>query len=191
MPNWCFNYIDIKTKDAKTAEALFRDIEKWTSKEYVTSDFGEMWLGNILGNSGLDKDPAHSDIRCRGHIDDFSVQGDTVNIQTESAWGPAIAMWFMVVDELYPDSTVTYTAEETGCGLFWTNNKELTDKYIIDSCNEELESDWDGLTKEQLVKTLQEFLNTKETNVDKLISLADDEEVYVHQYEFVDDIDDL
>ncbi len=191
MPNWCFNEIRIKTKDKKTAASLFQDIEKWTSKEFVPSDFGNMWLGNILGNSGLDLDPVHSKIRCRGYIDEFLLEEDTVCIRTESAWSPSVKMWQLVVDEMYPDSEITYTAEENNNDIFWTNDKDLAGRYIIDSSNDKLESDWDGVSKENVIKILQDFLITNESDIDELIDLANEEDVYIHQYEFVDDINDL
>ena len=188
MPNWCFNNITIKTKDEKTAEALFKNIEEWTSKEFVPSDFGKMWLGNILGNSGIDKDPGHSDVHCRGRICDYDIQGDTVTLQTESAWDPAISMWFLLIDEMYPGSEVTYTAEESSCDIYWTNDKEVDGTYIIDSSNDELESEWE-VSKENTVKILQKFLSTDESDIEKLIDLAEEEDVNVHKYEFVNDPD--
>lgn len=133
MPNWCYTNINIKCNSEKEAKALHDKIEKWTSVNYCENGFGFNWLGNIVGNSGIDdrKDGNDFSVCCRGSLIylDITDIGDELIIDMETAWIPMLQMWKRICDKHLPSGyDIKYSAEETGCELYETNIQELIDE---------------------------------------------------------------
>lgn len=188
MPNWCLNRINIICKDNEVLTELKNKIEFWTSFNYCENGFGLDWLGNIVGNSGLDNNEnGDFSIRCRGRIIYLEQFNNELNIDTETAWSPHVKMWKLLVDKLYPDKEidVIFTGEEGSS--YTTNDPELKDNYIIDSWCNELDSDW-KVDKESLIERLQELLGTSEKELKTLTEMLEESnsEVNISQWEYVD-----
>ena len=77
---------------------------------------------------------------------------------------------FKLVEKFIPEAEITYTAEEHGCEIFYTNDPDLVGKYVVDSWTEDIESDWE-MEEKTLIEILQKLMNTNETDIDKLSSL--------------------
>lgn len=131
MPNWCYNDITIIGPTEEDAQKFYKNLEEWTSKNYKDNDFGLHWLGNIVGNSGLD-DPVNGKYECRGSIAYMDCDSDEISIQTETAWGPMNDMWTALIERDMPDGEFYYMAEEPGMGVYCTNRSELDGKYYYD-----------------------------------------------------------
>ena len=190
MPNWCMNRITINHENVNELEKLNNLINEWTSKNYLKSDFGLNWLGNIVGNSGIDTYDGDFKVRCRGTIDYNEVIGNQLIIDTSTAWAPMIQMWKLILEKYLPDAELIYEAEECGCGLYCTNDPAMKSTYVFDACDcEDIESDWE-MKEEYLIEELQKLLNTSETNVNKLLDMFDNsewsEKISIHKYEFVE-----
>lgn len=195
MPNWCFTDITIYHKDEKKVKVLYDKIQEWTSKDYCENGFGHNWLGNIVGNSGI-CDPLNKDApRCRGTLEDVSVpilDNNHITMHTETAWSPHMKMWQMLIDKYLPDAEIYYTAEETGCGLYWSNDPDVVGKYNVDifepPSGYKFESKGDADEK-YVIEFLQDVFNTKETDINELLAMANDMEeswFCINQYQFVD-----
>lgn len=206
MPNWCYTNITIFHYDEEKLKKFFKQIDEWSKKTYAKNGFdcegaGCRWLGNIVGNAGLATWKSRGDkgedfepyIRCRGTLNDLYLNGNNIELHTETAWVPMMQMWQELVDKYLPDADIWYTADESGCGLYVTNDPDLIGKYNIDL--------WDipdkfiketseyEATENYTIKFLQRVLETDESDIDKLLSMyedMDDPWFSVHKWEQCD-----
>lgn len=190
MPNWCCTNMHIYCDDTEKLNNLNSLIDEWTSKDYMDNGFGHHWLGNIVLGSGVGTVDTNkeTDLRCRGTLLYKDICGGELIIETETAWSPMMEMWTKIVDKYLPNADLFYTAEEPGCGIFYTNDPDYVDKYVIDSWNENIESNWEA-SEENVRELLQELLETDETDVKKLIDMfyySDlEEDISINQWEYV------
>jgi len=206
MPNWCYTNITICHDDKEKLKVFFDKVEEWRQKPYKKNDFDTYslgWLGNIVGNSGLAewkvKDNGREDfvpnISCRGSLQSLELFDSNININTETAWGPMLEMWRLLCDRYLPGAEIYYTAEESGNGLFQTNDPDVVGKYYIDVYDtppdglEDIDCEYEA-SLEYTVKVLQRVLNTDESDIDTLIDeleMSDDQEwISVHEWETVE-----
>lgn len=188
MPNWCYTQITISHDDQKEIDKLYNLIEEWTSKNYKQSDFGNYWLGNIVGNSGIDTWDGDFKIRCRGRLFDLNKSEKELYIATETAWTPMLRMWLKILEKYSPDAQLIYTAEEPGCCIYVTNNLDLKDKYIIDDWSDCYDYAGDEYSQEDVIKILQEITgNHEEHRFDYLMNefSMGDYELSINPWEFV------
>lgn len=208
MPNWCMTNVTIQTYDKDKAARFGELLTKWTSKDYRENGFfNHTWLGNIVGNSGLatydetkgsffTKDGVN--IRCRGSLDDWTVDDDCIHLFMSHAWSPMLRMWRLLVDKYFPEADITFNAEEPGCELYATNDPYYVGTFYVDAWEvpdeykEKMKSlDMNGSdiseygeTEENLRKLLQALLDTSETDIDKLINESNDKLhwLYIHEW---------
>lgn len=137
MPNWCYSQFAFTGKKESIFD-LFDKIEKFTSQpRYDGSEpgpyqFGNKWLGNIVGGFGGDPDVT----KCRGEIVDFDLKDDVLFVTTETAWVPMLDMWEDIILDKYPDVSFVFTAEESGMGIYVNTDTEhrfFKEKYLIDN----------------------------------------------------------
>lgn len=112
QPNWIENKICIKG-DVKALSDLERKVKEWVKSEYAPNTFHGNWLGNIVGNSGID-DMSEGDFKvfCRGTLKNISVSEDgSLEIEYLTAWKPSDRMWIMLADKYLDDVTsMTFSA---------------------------------------------------------------------------------
>ena len=203
MPNWCSTDITINCNNKKEAISLYNKINEWTSTNYHENGFGLDWLGNIVGNSGIDQmNDEDFSIRCRGRLTYLELYEDdnAVFVATETAWSPMLQMWRMICNKYLTEYELIYTAEECGCGVYFTNDPVLFGKYLIDSANDDFSNKYlsgetyDREASEAYLKTaLQKCLNTSENDINVLLDMfneSDYEDVYIYPWEEVP-IDEL
>ena len=185
MPNWCYTNITIRHESEKEIQNLEELINRWTNKNYMENGFGHNWLGNIVLGSGVGTVDTckETDLSCRGSITDYHRTGNELVINTETAWSPMMKMWVKILEKYLPDAELLYNADECGMGINDTNDPDLVDKYILDYYGDEnIESDWEA-DEDTVRKTLQKLLDTTETDVEKLIQMAyeDDYDISVRK----------
>lgn len=201
MPNWCYTNITIYHNDEEKLKAFYDKIEEWRSKPFKENDFDKYsmgWLGNIVGNAGLaewkkvgEREGFVPNISCRGSIQTFELHGNRININTETAWCPMMQMWQKLCDKYLPDAEIFYMAEEPGCELFETNDPDVIGMYYIDIWEppEEFEDEEPVYEAEEddTIEFLQRVLKTDESNIDKLIKMANEADWFsVHRWEAAD-----
>ena len=179
MPNWCYTNITIYHSDEEKVKALYDKIKEWTSKDFVKNDFGNEWLGNVVGNSGI-ADPLKAEApKCRGTLLEIILDNNRISMNTETAWSPHVKMWQMICDKYLPGAEIYYTAEETGCCLYWSNEPEVIGKYNVDLWEPPSDCKYDSMPdadEKVVVEFLQYVFNTKETDIKKLLKMMNDME---------------
>lgn len=192
MPNWCQTRITITHEDENKVVDLYNKIEQWCKTDYKKNGFGNYWLGNIVGNSGIgtvDENP-NTDLRCRGMITYLEIIDNQLLVDTETAWTPMLRMWKKLLDEYLLDAELIYTAEECGCEIYYTNDPYMINQYIIDTYDlENIYSHWDA-DEEYVIETLQTLLKTDKDNVDELIEMLLDskysDKINIHKWVYLD-----
>ena len=178
MSNWCFSRVTVKAPKP-SIDRIESEMEAAMSADPYHTDFGEMWLGNLLGHIGmLDASGRGCDLRYRGWVDDFQRTDEReIELSTESAWGPHISCIQAFARHYAPEAEVLYDAEETGCGLFWTNDPEMIGRVRIEAFDvegvpEELYpfESWDYCEESSLISRLQGLLATDEADLDALVA---------------------
>lgn len=135
MPNWCSTTYII-TGDDKEINELYNIIEDMqNSKPQTESDFGNMWLGELVHRLGFDP-KTH---RCRGEITFAEIREDgNLEIWQSTAWREQEGVR-EVICEKFPSLTVYFADEEFGNEWFVTNDTEGTFfnfRYIVEIGNE-------------------------------------------------------
>ena len=204
MPNWCYTEISIYHNDKEKLEAFYKKIDEWRQKPYKKNDFDLYtlgWLGNIVGNSGLaewkvrenGREDFVPNINCRGSLQTFELQDGQIYITTETAWGPMLEMWRLLCEKYLPDAEIYFTAEESGNGLYETNDPDVLGTYYIDLWEPPEEfidetSEYEA-DEDYVVGFLQRVLKTDESDIDKLLKMADDIEdqwFSINKWEYCD-----
>lgn len=213
MPNWCFTNITM-TGQIEKVQFLHDKIKEWTSKDYAQNGFGNSWLGNIVLGSGIASEEdidKRDNPRCRGTIINLEIdfldpcaigfyfgltrqQNAALKIQTETAWNPMMKMWSMINERYNLGLDITYTAEESGCELYLTNDPIVAGTYIIDAYDmDDIQTDY-GIRGTYVVRELQKLLSTTESDIEKLINIFEESEYSDHmtigKYSYLD-IEDL
>lgn len=192
MANWCNTNITINNENEDELRAFEKKLQEWTSKNYVNTDFGLNWLGNIVGNSGIDtiENGDFQNVRCRGLVSYIGeVIDGQLDIQTETAWVPMMKMWVELCEKYLPDAEIIYTAEECGNCLYETNDPYMKDHYIVDAYDiDDIESDWEA-SEDYVREVIQKLLHTEETDINKLMEMfydSDVEGISIHKYNYTD-----
>lgn len=128
MPNWCSTEMVIAgpKEEIQNVHVL---INHWMDKAYEdkTNKRHYRWLGYIVEGAALALDGefyasrgwlTDMDMPCKGDNDTWEL-----NISYESAWTPCSELWDAMVKKYAPHCDVYWYAEETGCEVFLTNDK--------------------------------------------------------------------
>lgn len=150
MPNWARTEYVFHGPEAEI-KTLKNLVEYATSEafaktpEYVESDFGSDWLGNLACAQGK-RDYINSDPRykCRGWLyynEEDQEDEQSLHLTTETAWS-YMEDYFDVILENADPKNITYSfyCVEEGNGLFVIHNADdytdFEDKIMVDSCIE-------------------------------------------------------
>ena len=102
----------------------------------LSNGFGKMWLGNLVHKLGGDWEK----LRCRGEITDFSLDGNVLTINQETAWCEQEGVR-QIIEKAFPNIKVYFLEQESGCGVYYTNDASgdyFPERYFLDS-NEDWE----------------------------------------------------
>lgn len=132
MPNWCDTTYKCvgKKEDIQSLHKTLAQLRAM-KKPFVKNGFGNLWLGcvvNILGGKW-------EDVRCRGEIIDFSIDGDILVIFQSTAWCEQEEFRYFL-EQHYSGMKIFYQEEEPGCDVYYTNDETgdyFSDKYMLDS----------------------------------------------------------
>ena len=213
MPNWCWSQVHISTDEEKLNK-IYEEMKKALSSNPLAASFGNKWLGNLLVYTGMDKDEVlYGNIRCRGSIADYGIDDNgELMMNLDTAWNPqfgAIKKFIEYVLGEDAEYDFQYTAEESGCELYCSNEDEVVDTYYIDAWNPNGDGDLDELCanysycgEETLTKGLIKFLEAKglptdgsfEELCDRVKEAVEGEDcengfVSFHKYDYVDWLD--
>ena len=156
MPNWCRTRISFRNtaEKLKALDVAFREATK-PSPENVK--VGHTSLAELLIYMGLSLD----DTKHQGRISYYWADNKEIYIETVTAWAPMLAVFRLFADKYAPGTNIVYTAEEPGCGLYWTNDPEIRNLYYADGHIEGELSDLCDLVNqspETVARTLEDEL---------------------------------
>lgn len=133
MPNWCYTSYKIVGKRSDVEQ-----IDNAIRNHPCCDDSEENWQGNILAALGM-KDFEKRSIR--GFILDHDYMGNVgegmaqLNIYCDEAW--CRTEFAELLQEKFPDISIYWMAEESGCGYYQTNDREggfFPERYYVDTC---------------------------------------------------------
>lgn len=131
MPNWCCTqYLATGDKDQlDNLYSIMTELENMKSPGLHENGFGSTWLGNLVIKLGGD----WNKIYCRGSWDNLLREEGSLSFSVESAWGePNEVRNF--IEEKFPDIKLFYQSEESGMGIYITNDdtgQYFPEKYYL------------------------------------------------------------
>ncbi len=197
MPNWCYTDITISRPANRGGMQELYDalLEATKHESTIKSDFGPMWLGNLVEKL-LDTDPLDCDkYRCRGILTQFEINedADEISIGTETAWGPMLKMWIDIIEKYVPSAKLIYVTEEPGWEVYQTNDPEFQNSYYVDSWSENVESEY--IASEDYVRRIASTLSGKDCNkiadIDSVLQMVAELEnpnVSIHKWDYSEDL---
>lgn len=187
MPNWCdTTYKCVGDKKELRALKKVLDSNFKRKKTRVPNGFGKCWIGNIIDQLGYD----WHKYRCRGEITDYSLDGEVLTINQQTAWCEQEG-FRQVIEEKFASLKVYYQEQEPGCEVFSTNSFEyFPEHYFLDSYE-----DWEYFkTIDEVaehVKTIvghevEAELNAIQKELDAYVEDHDSEDLFYSLHEFTE-----
>ena len=132
MPNWCdTSYKCVgDSKEVRKLNSVLKYMEK-RKTSILSNGFGKMWLGNLVYKLGGNWE----ELRCRGEITDFSLDGNVLTINQQTAWCEQEGVR-LIIEQTFPSIKVYYMEQESGCEVFCTNDASgeyFPERYFLDS----------------------------------------------------------
>ena len=173
-------------------------IKEWRSKKYCDngwdrdSESNLIWLGNIVGNSGID-DRSKGDFKvyCRGYICDVDRSEGELTIMQETKNQIAVEMWRRIVEKYGLELKILYWSECDACD-YMTNDLHYKNRYIIDCINNELYDEGfpdfdDEIRRETLIVKLQKLLSSAAKTVTELVEELEEkyDDIWIHEWDIV------
>lgn len=159
MANWAYTQLhcDGDKEQLKKLHSIMEELESMKAPGLHENGFGSTWLGNLVIKLGGD----WNKIYCRGSWDNLILHQDsTVSFSVESAWDePNEVRKF--IEERFPEIRIYYQTEESGMGIYKTN--DVTGEYFPEEFylwveNEETEY-YNSL--DQLIEAVQKITGSK------------------------------
>ena len=154
-----------------------------STREDATAD----WEGNIVKALGA-MDEEIDNNYLRGFIQDYELDGDTIRIEAEEAWGATD--FRHVLGKLMPDLTIYYIVEEAGCEVFATNDtdgKYYPERYLVDAYVKDADYYEFFETEKQMksfVSSLLEKEDFTEEDIEAWNEEHEDDDSYINVHEF-------
>lgn len=132
MPNWCdtsYKCVGVP-KEVRKLNSVLKYMEK-RKTSILSNGFGKMWLGNLVYKLGGNWE----ELRCRGEITDFSLDGNVLTINQQTAWCEQEGVR-LIIEQTFPSIKVYYMEQESGCEVFCTNDASgeyFPERYFLDS----------------------------------------------------------
>lgn len=188
MPNWC-NCTYKCVGDLNEVKAIYKVLKSLDKRKtsIIENGFGKMWLGNLVTKLGGDWEK----YRCRGAIIDYSLDDEVLTINQYVAWCEQEGVR-NIIEEKFPSVKVYFIEEESGCGVFSTNDTSglfFPEKYWVET---DCESNYFE-TMEEVANCISEIVNREISptmkDLEEAVSLYmdDNEDCYIaiHEISFV------
>ena len=163
MPNWAAVCYKV-TGQHEQVEKLYNIMLELGAMPFpglVENGFGSEWFGNLVTKLGGDPNKVY----CRGSWTNLQYSDGILTIDIESAWDELNELRAFLEDT-FPDIKIWYQCEESGCGIYTTNDPDGTyfpDRYYLwDELGMDCEyySSLDALLKAVENKTGSKHLNS-------------------------------
>ena len=193
MANWAFVFYIIEGP-MKT----LKKIEQAILHPKVKEDSSEDWEGNVLNTLGIswisrDQDREHGKYM-RGFIKEEPwIYNGTLKFSAEEAWN--LTNFAEVLSEAFPEIKVYWNMEESGMGIYGTNDAEgkyFPERVLIDTCIDgDYEMDY-FINDESVFNHLSKITNGKVKNQEdvnkfnnehELAGTDEDNYILIHHFE--------
>ena len=154
-----------------------------STREDATAD----WEGNIVKALGA-MDEEIDNNYLRGFIQDYELDGDTIRIEAEEAWGATD--FRHVLGKLMPNLTIYYIVEEAGYEVFATNDtdgKYYPERYLVDAYVKDADYYEFFETEKQMKSFVSSLLEKKdftEEDIEAWNEEHEDDDSYINVHEF-------
>ena len=131
MPNWAYTqYVITGDKhQLKKLYSIMNELECMKDPGMHENGFGSTWLGNLVIKLGGD----WKKIYCRGSWDNLLHENEVISFSVESAWEEPYEVRHLI-EEKFPDIKLYYQCEESGMGIYITNDgtgQYFPEKYYL------------------------------------------------------------
>ena len=101
-------------------------------KEYLDKNAKDLWLGDLAKH--YDIDCAALGIDVRGWVIDYYEEDGVITLDVDSKWSPNEELFLAINDKLDSQFSVSWKAEESGCGIFWIHDEGeyFPERYFVD-----------------------------------------------------------
>uniref|UniRef100_A0AB33J1L6 DUF4494 domain-containing protein n=1 Tax=Prevotella sp. GTC17254 TaxID=3236794 RepID=A0AB33J1L6_9BACT len=189
MANWASTSYRIEGSK-EDLNKLYEVIDNFMKQRQVpvTETASIDWEGNIVKALGATDEQMRKNY-LRGFIQTYELDGDTISIEAEEAWGATD--FRHVLTELMPELTVYYIVEEPGCEVYATNDSEgkyFIDRFCVDACiNGDYNSDYFE-TGEQAMKYAASLLRKEKVTMDEVKKWSEsqqgDDFLYIYEFKY-------
>lgn len=208
MPNWCVTDIEVSGKKDELSK-LYDLINTWGQKS-LDGDSNEDYcffrfkdaveLTDIVKHAEIFTDDKLNSLSIRGNLEDMQIQNDgSLLIRVTNPWNPMLLMWVRIFDKYLTDYTMYYMSEESGEGIYITNNPKYIGTYNFDV------KDYDNLkeklgkgnvpetesyvSEKRIIEILQNLLESELNDIDELITKFNSsyfiDDISINKFDFV------
>ncbi|OUO01364.1 hypothetical protein [Bacteroides clarus] len=188
MPNWCDTTYKCvgEPKEVKSLYKILKYIDK-RKTTIIENGFGKWWLGNLVHK--LDGD--WNELRCRGEITGYGLDGNILTIYQSTAWCEQEGVREQI-ERTFPGIKVYYREEEPGCGVYYTNDSSgdyFPEQYYLDSYNDDSEyfrtvEEAAGYVSGIIGKDVEPDKNSIGEALEEYMDQQDDKDIWYSFHEF-------
>lgn len=141
MPNWCFTSLFFFSKNREELQQMLQDfVSVYSGPSSSPNDFGHGWMVDYVRHY-FPRVNWH-DADARGQIAEIDTSLELQDgyfrfkVTTATAWNPKVGLWFDIVERHYPNVSIAYESEESGCGIFLRYDPQalwFDDQYVLDA----------------------------------------------------------
>lgn len=208
MPNWCVTDIEVSGKKDELSK-LYDLINTWGQKSLEGDSNGdyfffrfkdEVELTDIVKYAEIFTEDELNSLSIRGNLEDMQIQNDgSLLIRVTNPWNPMLLMWVRIFDKYLTDYTMYYMSEESGEGIYITNNPKYIGTYNFDvkdrdSLEEKLGKDnvpetESYVPEKRIIEILQNLLESELNDIDELITKFNSsyyiDDISINKFDFV------
>lgn len=208
MPNWCVTDIEVSGKKEELSK-LYDLINTWGQKSLDGDSNGDYFffrfkdvveLTDIVKYAEIFTEDKLNSLSIRGNLEDMQIQNDgSLLIRVTTPWNPMLLMWVRIFDKYLTDYTMYYMSEESGEGIYITNNPKYIGTYNFDvkdhdSLEEKLSKGNAPETEsyvpeKRIIEILQNLLESELNDIDELITKFNSsyfiDDISINKFDFV------
>lgn len=208
MPNWCVTDIEVSGKKDELSK-LYDLINTWGQKS-LDGDSNEDYcffrfkdaveLTDIVKYAEIFTEDKLNTLSIRGNLEDMQIQNDgSLLIRVTTPWNPMLLMWVRIFDKYLTDYTMYYMSEESGEGIYITNNPKYIGTYNFDVKDHDSLEEKLGkgnvpetesyVPEKRIIEILQYLLESELNDIDELITKFNSsyfiDDISINKFDFV------
>lgn len=208
MPNWCVTDIEVSGKKDELSK-LYDLINTWGQKSLDGDSNGDYFffrfkdvveLTDIVKYAEIFTEDKLNSLSIRGNLEDMQIQNDgSLLIRVTNPWNPMLLMWVRIFDKYLTDYTMYYMSEESGKGIYITNNPKYIGTYNFDVKDHDSLEEKLGkgnvpetesyVSEKRIIEILQNLLESELNDIDELITKFNSsyfiDDISINKFDFV------